>query len=507
MSQLRNCGNCCIIMRRIRDLYATFSKTEKRYLKAFLEAFHTRGENQSLSLINLIEKDPDISAEAASEKIYGDTKSKAFIMMKSRLYEKMLDVLMVSSNIPNLRESWHSDMEIARLDLKKQEIQAILLNARGLKDQLEETVNRSEKTATEYDLPLEQMEALRWIMQIYSQKHSTKVAEAKEAIDKAIEVFKGDLTGRHYMDEFRTRFGGSSQTDVTQKYLEETMPILEEVAEKSGSPVSRYYLLLFRIQYYNFKRDYEKCRGAIDDLLEMNAKHKRFNTDQSYGQSYMHLAMLEMYHHHLDSAEEAIGKALSYFTLGNKNHALMLVVLVFIHIHRKKLMDAKFVIQEIRDDPFIKEYSFNWAMSYYFEACVAFIEKDFEKAWKVLNHVTGLEFDKGGWMNGVRIFEIMTLIEMGDMDLAATKLEALRKHQKKYEPDERTQIIFRILNSMQKTMFDFTPSQTEEEQLQMLSDHEWKIAGHEIIRFDEWYRFHSQKGERDWESSYVVVRS
>jgi len=490
-------------MQRIRSLYATFSNTEKRYLNAWLETFHSRGENYPLALIRLIGKNPGITKSEASEKLYGDPKSKAFSMMKSRLYDKMMDVLMSSINLSNLAENRFSDLETSRLILKKQEIQAIILNSRGLKDQLEDLAKRSEKLAFEYDLPVDRIEALSWLRQLQSQVHSDQVEGTRKTIESSIEIFRGDMAGLNFMDEFRMKFAGSSRVEATREYLEKAIPELARIGKESGSPVASYSLLLFQVHYYNLLRDYRQCREAIDGLLALNARHKRYNTDWSYGQSYMHLGMLEMVHHHLPEAAAAIEKALSRFVTGNRNRPITLVVFVFVLIHQGKLKPALQRILEIRQDSYVEPMSFNWAMSYYQEACIAFIERDFSKTWKLLNRVTGLEFDKSGWMNGVRIFEIMTLIELNESDLAATRLESLRKHQKKYSPDNRSKKIFEVLNAMQKVMFNFRKLEAETLLVNdLLADREWKIAGHETIRFDKWFCHHLDKEKTNWESLF-----
>ena len=78
-------------MERIKGLYDNYSRAEKKYFKAYLTAFSGSGSNKGLDFIRLIEKKPNISQEEASLNLYGEAGSKAFIMMKSRLYEKMLE--------------------------------------------------------------------------------------------------------------------------------------------------------------------------------------------------------------------------------------------------------------------------------------------------------------------------------------------------------------------------------------------------------------------------------
>ena len=48
-------------MDRIKQIYQSLSKTEIRYLKNYLTAFHNKGKNKSLELINILEKNENFN--------------------------------------------------------------------------------------------------------------------------------------------------------------------------------------------------------------------------------------------------------------------------------------------------------------------------------------------------------------------------------------------------------------------------------------------------------------
>ena len=68
-------------MERIKALYATLKQPEKKFLITYLTAFHPKGENKTLELLELIEAPVELSTDEIAEKLYGDSKSKAFITL------------------------------------------------------------------------------------------------------------------------------------------------------------------------------------------------------------------------------------------------------------------------------------------------------------------------------------------------------------------------------------------------------------------------------------------
>jgi hypothetical protein len=91
-------------MDRLKSLYFSLSPSEKKSVRNYLEAFHQKGENKSLEFLKLLDHHPDINHESASQKLYDDPRSKAFIMMKSRLSDRLTEFLTMSVN-PELPET------------------------------------------------------------------------------------------------------------------------------------------------------------------------------------------------------------------------------------------------------------------------------------------------------------------------------------------------------------------------------------------------------------------
>ena len=86
-------------MERIKSIYQSMGKPARRSLKRYLEAFGTPGkDDRQLECIRILDKQPDIASEELARQMYGNVRSKAYLMMKARLYERITEFLSLSLN-------------------------------------------------------------------------------------------------------------------------------------------------------------------------------------------------------------------------------------------------------------------------------------------------------------------------------------------------------------------------------------------------------------------------
>ncbi|HHG84815.1 MAG TPA: hypothetical protein ENJ82_08690, partial [Bacteroidetes bacterium] len=130
-------------MDRIKALYKSFEKSERKALKNYLIAFHSKGENKPLELLRLIEKKPTISADILATKLYDNPRSKAFIMMKSRLYEKMTEFLSLSVNPGASKYNKEIPYFHDLIEYRKTMLTATILQEKNLKEQAKEYMEKA----------------------------------------------------------------------------------------------------------------------------------------------------------------------------------------------------------------------------------------------------------------------------------------------------------------------------------------------------------------------------
>ena len=140
-------------MEDLRQVFIAMSKSEVRFLKQFLRAFQAHKPNKALQMVEWMEKDTYISREELALRLYGDAKSRAFLMLKRRLMEKMLETLSLCMGFSfaytqSIPPDYFHEMQVCRY-LQ----QVCLLRTLGLEELAQEMLEKGRKKAEEWDLP------------------------------------------------------------------------------------------------------------------------------------------------------------------------------------------------------------------------------------------------------------------------------------------------------------------------------------------------------------------
>ncbi|MCB9231340.1 MAG: hypothetical protein H6581_06750 [Bacteroidia bacterium] len=479
-------------MERIRELYLSFNKNEKKHLKSYLSSLHTKGENKALELIEMLDKSSNISQEDASKALYGNPKSKAFIMMKSRLHERMLEILSLSLTLSSNEGAWGRSYSIERLKLFKEMTYAALLKQRGLKEQAMELFQKSYDSAVELGLPEMAVSALISLRHHYATFNQELYDDISQRINLAFEEYIMDTLAQGAHDRFRSLYGLKAQYDEPRKWLEENLPPLMEKLGDRDFPRAKFFINHLKINYYNFIKDYENCKQTLLETIELIKKSKWFHGKAQLIIPYIHLAMLEL---NFMNTREAIQYAKiaeqDQEDPGNMNHQVILLIKTYALLHQGNLKEARETLLELEQfsDKFM--FSLNWGMMHFLRATLNFIEQDYELALQNLESVNNLSFDKEGWITGIKILEILINIDTDNLDQATAKIESLRKHVTKYEVEDRAKIIYQLLAGFEKTGYDFSqPVRNEKELLRIIEEvNHWIPSGYETIRFHKWFKY------------------
>lgn len=483
-------------MDRLKSLYRSFSKSEARGFKNYLEAFHTKGKNKPLELIKLIEKQPDISLHDAAEKLYKDPKSKGFIMMKSRLFEKMTEFVTLSVNPSGPKPDKNSPFSFDLIEYRKQMLFGAIFRSRRLNTLAEDCLRKAAEIARECDCPELEIDALLRLRAIRTSKaDEEELDEITTGIREAIPRQNVDINGVVSYQRFLERHTMNLSDDASKiRFLEEHIPRLQSGLQESYSVRADYYLQTLKINYFSITGAYPDCKNTILYVVDLVSKHRGLKNPQRMATPYLQLGLLEMKFHNYLAAIEALDTCKSYLrprTMGYFR-ASLIKLYGFIFLRDMERMDELLVeLRKLLKAPAIKNSTRSVGMFTYLTACCQYLKGNHLKAWQILQEITEFNFDKGGWATGIRIFEIMLLVEQSEPDMASQKLENLRKHLSRYDADARSRSIFKLLSALEKSHWNFENVKKEAELLEELHSGEgadWVHLGSEAIRFDDWYR-------------------
>ncbi len=475
-------------MERIHAILQNLSKPEKRYLKQYLEAFHGKKDNRLLELVELAEKNPTLTQDEASKKMYGDPKSKAFIMTKSRLLEKMYKILVDASDIPNNPKVEEDPSAYDVIDSYKQFTLGSILRKRGLgmiaKDIWNDILKNKNITNNGFRLLL--LSNIRASIkdnldEFYEINEEISVALKRNAVEILAEGFRNEYQILLYTRNYKT-------PQTLMRFLEEKIPILEKELSEHYSPIAHYHYLFLKEALSEFCFNFDEGRETIQSMIDLLQSHPEIADKNRAAISFYKLSIIELQTQNFRKAYEYSLEAID--RLGSQIHNLMAAH--FVKASATFLMGNRNAIEEyytlweslpIKANPdFLQKIN-------YLKACKLYVEKNYRAFQRMLMEMEDLYQSKPHANSSLRIFEIMVMIETGDTDFAVSKIESFRKHISKYEVQPRVAAIYKIFHQLELQSFDFHSQIKIEELLQKLSEENpWSANSFELIRFDTWCR-------------------
>lgn len=475
-------------MDRIRKLYLSFTKAEARYLQKYLTAFHAKGRNRALELLEKLEANPSISNKEMAEDLYGDPRSKAFSMLKTRLYEKMLEVITLSINFQNNPRIKEDPEAFQVLQVQKMVLYANFLKRRGLVDLSNDLFEKAARSAEELG---DQVERLTSLISLQNSVKSldTFREELTPQVNEAREMLLSDVQAIQIFDEFRLLRGSrSSVIGEELDFLENKITELEERLRIHPSPRANYYLYSLKFDQAYHLQKYGICRQILEEVDELFKKNPGLGAKNRLAAPYIKLSIVELNTGQYQQGYEAANEAIKLINPRRHNYRVGVIYKCFACIFLNKLEEGMDALRSLEKYEQHKK-GLEYGIVVYLRACIFFFQNKPRYAYHTLLEASELMQDKEGWNVGMRIFEIMLLVELEKLDLISNRLDSLRKHLSKYEVENRMVVIYRVLVGLEKNHFDFTLTREEiANELEKLREGEpWIPVNHEVVRFDEWF--------------------
>ena len=478
------------LMERIKALMGTFTPSEINLLENYLGTFEHKGQNRQLDLFHLMLKKPDITPEEASEKIYGETSSKAFMMTKGRLYERMLEITVLSQHFsPGKAKKYSAHLESV-VEMRKNLLFATQIRSRGLKKQSEELLRKVVARARETGHPEFEIDALFRLRAMNSQNRLARdYYELSSEINRSLRELEQDLNWMGLRELYAAKYERLNTTlDEKLEFLEGQLPEAEEQLRQHPSTRARYSWLYLKVRHYALLKDHEKLRRAIQDQIQLLEEHPALKTDFRMANPLHQWARLEMRVGNYEKAVELLQKAKTFFRASHTNYYILTLAEIAPRLHQRELEVVKELLDYLARHPAIPAHTPPWANMRFYAAAYYYYLGDQPAVRKALRDTAPLQNPKSGWFSAIRVFEIMMLIESDELDFASSRVESLRKYLGRYGKDPRMKVIYKVLKKMELKGFVREPVAKEAEFLRKLREEvPWDPAGVELVRFEEWY--------------------
>ena len=492
---MSNCESNNCIMERIRAVLHSMSKTEIRYLKQYLTAFNPKGEkhNRALEFIRLLEENPEMSQDELAGKLYGSPQDKAYLMLKRRVFDKMLETLSLSVNLKNNPVFKEDPSAFKGIELKKQLSYAHLLRRRGLSFVAENVLEKCVKTAEEWDQPEVKLEALIQLRNLSQNADSVRKVY-NPAIENALQKYSTAILGVGFFDEVRSHLPNHLDTEMLN-FLTEKTSYLEHALGKTYSARAHYYKLCMELILMESKEEKPiECRQILEQMIELIGKNKGLKTKNRMGVPFKQLAEIELMSYNFEAAKHAAERAMHILPKRKTNFLYAGIYKIYACIYLGEYLQAKEELSNLHwfiehpPEPLLA----GWLK--YLGACLAFLQNNLSEAYQKYLQITELFSYKNDWNPTMRIFEIQLMIERNHLDVASNKIESLRKHIARYPVSPRLEYIYRYLSTLERHSFDLNAKQSSLKKWsnKIIGDPSWTPLSREVIPFNVWLKHKSQ---------------
>ena len=482
-------------MDELNLLYAKLTTRQRTNFKGYLGLFFKGDpkEDKSLKLLKLMERHPEITLQEAGKKLYQDPLSKAMLMLRNRTYERLTEFL--TSSLHSGLGKYDKEMPYPHdiMAFRKHMLSAQVMFSMGLSGLGVSHMKHAWDLARDCCAPELEVDVLLRLRGNF-RKNDAYYQEVDDALNRARQALELDnqtIGVYHgYLREFMERSGSSAAKEA---YLDRHLPVLEDALTRISSPRAEYYFHLLRCHAGVVSGGFEQAHGAATSAGELLDRYKGLRIRQRMAEPQVQLGNLNLHFGRFEEAAVAFQRAREHTPADSMSGISIVIGLIYALIYKGDLGQARTELEGLESlqsySQFQEQYTI-LGMAEYLVACMEYLGGDASSAWQRLQGITQLYADKDGWGTGLRIFELILLVELGEVEWAESRSESLRKHMGSHQLEGREVAIVKLLRRMAR---DFFHAQPDEEALALLTEvesHEWVPFGHEVIRVDHWFRKH-----------------
>lgn len=485
------------VVSNVHEIVLKLPSHEKAAVRAYLGLTNENRGAKPAKIIALFDYLDSLKADhgKADEEIeiiiYKTPNKVAFRRLLWRLREKILEVILFDINVE--RSGVYSERVKANIAVRKNVSQAQILQGWGLRKQAENILVRTVDLCEKYEMYHELLLALSLLIE------QRVVENGDNELEFLLEKYKkynfcqnAVLNAEVYYHKVHLDVELRSEGLMTPEVLRKILDDLSEDHFQSGSVQVAYYYYNIEAQYHQSLRNYQSAMKSLLNIKEIFDKGSPINIPCRIGGVLLNLADNDLYLCQFERAYVTAEEGMRSFHNGNFNYEQGIELQFYAKFYSGEyevainiLSQAKTKVRNSND--------FRKGKRAFLLANAFFMIKDYITVLKYLAVINPIESDREGWNLGVKILQIITLIEQHESDEATAKIDALRKFIESGETkNHRAQIICQILVSLTYNGFDFKEVfLTAKGLLEMLGEKSgalaWKIKSPEMVIFHQWF--------------------
>lgn len=477
--------------------------SERKVFKRFLTIYEDSSNSiKSSKLLELLLNNGNNSDESFFIKELYDSvntsNAEAFRKMLERFRDKIYECSILDVNIN--RKDRYPKAIAATLDARKMlsSILATLIKGIPLTER-KRLIGLGLKLCREYELYDELIILLKHQYDDvdsatgYS-KNKFRIDEILNAIEYSKAIYRSKVLFYFYIHDIQ--FSALDPLELTEE-IEKAVQELDEIYGNYKSDNILYNKLMLSAQLCHFKLNYAEAENVLNQLVNTILNSKALFTRNRVTLAMMNLSYTQCFLYKFDDALTSMVKSREYYAIQKSEFQnLYRESEVFLLIYLKRYKEAEEMLNIIIENGGYEDIPVIVSRRKYLESIVSFLNYQFKNSFKLLQETREIEGDKEGWNIGIRLLLIFLTLETEKIDLADQKIENLRKHiertTKMKSIRKRDVVIFRLLNNLARSGFDFTEVwEDKAKDFALLRsddpDYRWVPRSHELILFDQWF--------------------
>lgn len=482
-------------MKTLQPLIRHLGKNEIRLLRSYIAAKCMDSPNDKrLSLLECILKsknnDHNTIALLAG---YKSAQDKAFVALKLRLKEDVLDMLLLQEG----GQAFETAFAQAAFDCRKMLIQGELLQARGIYGAASDLLEKALHLAKRYELhaeflsiadvlrnhaavtgDLETFGGLNELMDDVQAKHN-RVLRAKQM---HYEIVLPGLMNAETIRGYKIKGNG-------------LLSKLENHGKRESSSRIAFYHHLSALNFYSNLHEFPDALRYGQKLLKQVTDDPLMRSDANQAGVNMELAGVCLNTGDYEQAVKHAGAAVELFKPDMVNHMQALIILFFAHFRNGDADSAQRVIAKAYGHKQALAEPLLAARLHLMEAALLYSKKQLRDCARKLRLAQPLVKNGDIWFPGVFLIQSLNDLDMESYSVISARLSAFRKQAAKSgiagnRSHTRLNSIVQFMSSVTKFKDIKHTLRKEKQEISLLrqasGDYYWNPAGYELIRFDDW---------------------
>lgn len=484
-------------MEKLFALVKKLRTSEIRMLRRFLISRTPEGvPEKRLQLFDLLVAAsalPD-EQELARQLGYKSQADKAYINLRSRLREDLLDVMLIQEN----GKAFENNYAQAQFECRKRLMQGEMLLARGCYDPALELLGDAIHLAHQFELHAELILMTDLLRSHAIVRNDMDVyRELNDLLHDAQRNLGASLRARQLY--FEITVPGLLQVDSLNGYRKHAgglLTWLDNKNKRSYSPRIAFFRGLAAVNYHTQLYEFDRALAAGKKMLQLVEHEEVLRCDPNRGGITAELAALSLRAGNMQDAEEYVQQALSYFVPGLLNHFRVSQLRFFILLRNDKTDEAGELLQKMESQLVECDTSLHRQHLLFFQAVLCFYTGKQSRCATYLKKCRELASGSSEWLPGFLLFELILKLDAGDFDglqksiMTCRKKTALAGYTRRMHP--RFFLIIDLLMWISRREDVQAVFQQKQDELALLENGEgeyhWNPGGYEVIRFDAWLK-------------------